>query len=91
MYRLRLITDKKLSWRQSFNVISLWEFSSAVTPSTVGGAAVAIYFMKKEKLSLGKSAATSMLTIFLDQIFLAVFGILMWFVVGGNKMWLKKK
>lgn len=86
MYRLRLITDNKLSWRQSFNVISLWEFSSAVTPSTVGGAAVAIYFMKKEKLRLGKSAATSMLTIFLDQIFLAVFGILMWFVVGGNKM-----
>ena len=66
MYRLRLITDNKLSWYQSFNVISLWEFSSAITPSTVGGAAIAIYFMKKEKLSLGKSAATSMLTIFLD-------------------------
>lgn len=86
MYRLRLITDKKLSWRQSFNVISLWEFSSAVTPSTVGGAAVAIWFMKKENLSLGKSAATSMLTIFLDQVFLAIAGLLLFLVLGGNAM-----
>lgn len=86
MYRLRLITDYKLSWRQSFNIISLWEFSSSVTPSTVGGAAVAIYFMKKEKLSLGKSAATSMLTIFLDQLFLAIGGILMFAFIGSQHM-----
>lgn len=86
MYRLRLITDKKLSWYQSFNVISLWEFSSAVTPSTVGGAAVAIWFMKKEKLSLGKSAATSMLTIFLDQVFLAIGAAIMFFVLGADAM-----
>lgn len=86
MYRLRLITDKKISWRQSFNIISLWEFSSAVTPSTVGGAAVAIYFMKKEKLSLGKSAATSMLTIFLDQVFLAIFGLFMFVAIGAQNM-----
>lgn len=86
MYRLRLITDKKLSWYQSFNVISLWEFSSAVTPSTVGGAAVAIWFMKKENLSLGKSAATSMLTIFLDQVFLAIGGAILFFAFGGDAM-----
>lgn len=86
MYRLRLITDKKLSWRQSFNVISLWEFSSSVTPSTVGGAAVAIWFLKKENLSLGKSAATSMLTIFLDQVFLAIGGAVLFFALGGNAM-----
>jgi len=86
MFRLRLITDKKLSWWQSFHVITLWEFSSAVTPSTVGGAAIAIYFLKKEKLSLGKSAATSMLTIFLDQAFLAIAGILFFLLLGGTKM-----
>jgi len=86
MYRLRLITGKALSWRQSFNVISLWEFSSAVTPSTVGGAAVAIWFLKKEKLSLGKSAATSMLTIFLDQLFLAIGAAIMFLVLGSESM-----
>ncbi|MBC8173496.1 MAG: flippase-like domain-containing protein [Chitinophagales bacterium] len=89
MYRLRIITNKKFSWRQSFQIISLWEFSSAITPSTVGGAAVAIYFMKKEKLSLGKSAATSLLTIFLDQIFLAVVPILLLMYVGAENMFAK--
>ncbi|MBC8045979.1 MAG: flippase-like domain-containing protein [Fimbriimonadaceae bacterium] len=89
MYRLRLITNKKFSWKQSFQIITLWEFSSAVTPSTVGGAAVAIYFMKKEKLSLGKSAATSMLTIFLDQLFLAIIPIIFLIILGADKMFAK--
>lgn len=86
MLRLQLITDFKLNLKKCFHVITLWEFSSAVTPSTVGGAAVAIYFLKKEKLSLGKSAATSMLTIFLDQVFLAVGGILCFIILGAEKM-----
>ena len=89
MYRLRLITDNKFTWKKSFSLISLWEFSSAITPSTVGGAAVAIYFMRKEKLSLGKSAATSMLTIFLDQIFLAVVPLILLLIVGFKSMFAK--
>jgi len=89
MYRIRLITGKKFSWRQSFSIISLWEFSSAITPSTVGGAAVAIYFMKKEKLSLGKSAAASMLTIFLDQVFLAIVPLILLVFIGTDNMFAK--
>ena len=89
MYRLRLVTDNKFNWRKSFSIISLWEFSSAITPSTVGGAAVAVYFMRKEKLSLGKSAATSMLTIFLDQVFLAVAPLILLLIVGFKSMFAK--
>ncbi len=89
MYRLRLITDNKFTWKKSFSIISLWEFSSAITPSTVGGAAVAVYFMRKEKLSLGKSAATSMLTIFLDQIFLAIAPLILLLIVGFKSMFAK--
>lgn len=48
MYRIRHLTNKHLSWRQSFEVITLWLFSSAVTPSTVGGAAVAVYLLKRK-------------------------------------------
>ena len=36
MYRIRLLSDKKLSWKQAFQVIMLWEFGSAITPSVVG-------------------------------------------------------
>ena len=40
--RLRILTDNDLSWRQSFRVIMLWEFTSAITPSVIGGTSLAI-------------------------------------------------
>jgi hypothetical protein len=67
--RLKLLTDKKLSWRQAFEIIILWEFSSAISPSIVGGTAPAIYFLYKEKLSAGKSTAVVLAAIFLDELF----------------------
>jgi len=55
--RIRILSDKKLTWRQSFDVVLLWEFASALTPSVVGGAGIAIFFLGREKISLGKSTA----------------------------------
>ena len=67
--RIRILSDKKLSWKQSFDVIMLWEFASSITPSVVGGAGVAIYFLGREKISLGKSTALVMITAMLDELF----------------------
>ena len=89
MYRIRHITGNVLSWRQSFEVITLWLFSSAVTPSTVGGAAVAVYLLKKEKISVGKSATTSMLTVFLDQALFAILAPLFTLLVSRHAMFAK--
>ncbi|MBP7076557.1 MAG: flippase-like domain-containing protein [Bacteroidales bacterium] len=67
--RIRYLSDKKLSWKQSINIIILWEFSSAVTPSAVGGTSVATYFLWKEGFSAGKSASIVMATSFLDELY----------------------
>jgi len=67
--RLKLLTDQSLGWRQAFDVVMLWEFSSAISPSVVGGTAPAIYFLFKEGLSAGKSTAVVLLAIFLDELF----------------------
>ena len=48
MIRIRILSEKDLNWRQAFRVIMLWEFTSAITPSTVGGTAVAVVFIHKE-------------------------------------------
>ncbi|MDG1477723.1 MAG: lysylphosphatidylglycerol synthase transmembrane domain-containing protein [Vicingaceae bacterium] len=72
MYRIKVLTDNKINWRNSFDVIMLWEFSSAVTPGIVGGTGVALYILKKEGLSLGKSTSTVMLTALFDQLFYIV-------------------
>lgn len=82
MYRIRLLSDKKLSWRQSFDVISLWEFSSAVTPTVVGGSAVAIYFLSREKMALGRSTAMVLTATFFDELFYVIMLPLSILIVG---------
>ena len=72
MLRIRILTDGELGWRRAFNVIMLWEFTSAVTPSAVGGTSVAIFFVHSEGFSLGRSTGIVMVTSFLDELFFAL-------------------
>ncbi|MEQ6119888.1 lysylphosphatidylglycerol synthase transmembrane domain-containing protein [Reichenbachiella sp. MALMAid0571] len=68
-YRLRLITDNEISWMRCIVIIVLWEFASAVTPSVVGGTAVAVFILTMEGLNFGKSLAFVMVTAILDNLF----------------------
>ena len=72
IYRIRILTGKKLSWMSSVYVIILWEFASAVTPSVVGGTAVAIFILWKEGIKLGQALAYAMLSAILDNMFFVV-------------------
>ncbi|WP_109831370.1 lysylphosphatidylglycerol synthase transmembrane domain-containing protein [Reichenbachiella versicolor] len=69
MYRIRTLTNQELSWKSSLFVIILWEFASAVTPSVVGGTAVAVFILNMEGINVGKSLAYVMLTAILDNLF----------------------
>ena len=69
MLRIRILTKYQLTWKQSFYVIMLWEFASALSPGIVGGAAVAMFILKKEGLALGRSTAIVIITAFLDNLF----------------------
>jgi len=70
--RIRFLSGTPLSWRASFRIILAWDFTSSVTPSTIGGAPMATYAMTREKLSLGQSTAIVLFTILLDQILYAI-------------------
>ncbi len=72
MYRIKHLTNNHLSWNGSIFTILLWEFSSAITPSVVGGTAVAIFILNKEGISSGKSVAYVTLTAMLDNLFFIV-------------------
>lgn len=69
MVRLRILTHKKLNWKASFQVIMLWEFASALTPSVVGGSGLAIFILNREGLTVGRSTATVMVTALMDELF----------------------
>lgn len=84
MYRIRLLSNKVLNWQQAFELVSLWEFSSAVTPSTVGGTATSLYFLTKEGISAGKTTTIILVTVFLDGLFFTLAVCVLWLILGNN-------
>jgi len=86
MIRIRILTDNKLTWLQAFRVIMLWEFTTAITPSTVGGTAIAVIFLNKEKISVGKSTAVVLATSFLDELYFVVMLPLLLIIIGHKAL-----
>jgi uncharacterized protein (TIRG00374 family) len=84
--RLRILTDKGLSWLQAFRVIMLWEFTSAITPSTIGGTAVAVVFVHKEGISVGRSTAVVLATSFMDELYFVLMLPVMLLLVGKQAL-----
>ncbi|RMG24451.1 MAG: UPF0104 family protein [Bacteroidetes bacterium] len=83
-WRMRILTEGKLNWKKALQVTLLWEFSSALTPSVVGGSAVAVFMLVKEKLSIGKSTGIVFTTILLDELFYVVMLPLVLLFVGHD-------
>lgn len=84
IYRIKVIAGDNLDWTSSIYVIILWEFASAVTPSVVGGTAVAVFILLKEGVSLGKSLALVMLTAIMDNLVFVVFAPLAFLFAEGQ-------
>jgi len=70
--RFRLMTNKDLSWWQAFNIHILNEFTSAITPSAVGGSTLIILYLNKEGISAGRSTAIMISNLFLDELFFII-------------------
>ena len=58
-----------LSWGQAYRENLLCEFSSATTPSSVGGSGLIALYLKAFGIPAGKGIAVTISTIFLDELF----------------------
>jgi uncharacterized protein (TIRG00374 family) len=88
MARIRILTDNDLSWVQSLRVTLLWEFTSAITPSTVGGTGFAVVFLHKEGISLGRSTSVVLATSFLDELYFVVLFPILLLIMGGRTIFI---
>ena len=86
MWRIYILSDKKLNLKSSFQIITIWEFASAITPSVIGGTAVAMFLLTKEKIKLGKSTSIVLITAFLDELFFILFAPILLLTVGIPNM-----
>lgn len=84
VYRIRELTDRQLTWTRAIYVIILWEFASAVTPSVVGGTAVAMFILNKEGIKMGKAIAIVMVTAILDNLFFVIGAPIILYLAKGN-------
>ncbi len=88
MYRIKVLSGELISWRRSFPVIMLWEFASAITPTMVGGTALAFFILNKEKVNMGRSIAVVLTTSFLDELFFVLAVPLVFLFVGKANLFI---
>ena len=62
--RLYILSEKEFSFLKCIQLIFIWEFSSAIAPTAVGGSAVALFALAQEKLS---AARTTVIVIYGDS------------------------
>lgn len=86
MWRIKVLSSNELTWYQAFRVIMLWEFTSSITPSAIGGTSVAVIYVHKEGISVGKSTSIVMLTSFLDELYFIIMFPLTIFILGASEL-----
>ena len=65
-FRLWTLSHHQFTFRKCMELIVLWEFSSALTPTAKGGPLVMLFVLTKEKLSAGRTAAAVFYTMICD-------------------------
>lgn len=81
-WRLRMVTDRFFTWMASVRLVVLWEFSTAVSPTSVGGAGVALYLLTREGLSGARTIATVLYNMISDTLLFMISLPLMYVIVG---------
>lgn len=72
-WRFHTIADGALTWKRAFRTDLMCAFTSAITPSVVGGSALAIFYLNQEGIKLGRATTLTLTTLFLDELFFVVF------------------
>ncbi len=67
--RLRILSEKAFSWKKCIELVFIWEFSSAVSPTSVGGSAAALFVLSQEKLSTAKTTTIVLYSAVQDALF----------------------
>lgn len=83
--RLRILSEKAFSWKKCIELVFIWEFSSAVSPTSVGGSAAALFVLSQEKLSTAKTTTIVLYSAVQDALFF-LSTLLVFFLIFGIGM-----
>ncbi|HMY83883.1 MAG TPA: lysylphosphatidylglycerol synthase transmembrane domain-containing protein [Saprospiraceae bacterium] len=83
--RLYILSEKEFSFLKCIQLIFIWEFSSAIAPTAVGGSAVALFALAQEKLSAARTTVIVIYTAILDSYFFVI-SLPILFMIFGPEM-----
>ncbi len=72
-WRFHTIAGGDLPWGRAVKVDLMCAFTSAITPSVVGGSALAVFYLNREGINVGRATTLTLTTLFLDELFFVVF------------------
>lgn len=85
-WRFRVLSDRKLSWRQALKVTMQCEFTSAITPTSAGGSTLSMIFLKRQGIPLGRATIITMILLMLDELFLVIMCPIIFILLPGNEI-----
>lgn len=68
-WRFNVLTNGILNFKKSFITTFLCEFTSCITPTSVGGSVLSMIFMNREGVNIGKATTYTLIILFLDNVF----------------------
>ncbi len=81
--RLKLLAEDQFSFGKCIQLIFIWEFSSTISPTNVGGSAVALFVISQEKIGAARTATIVIYTIVLDTLFFLL-SVPVWVAIFGS-------
>ncbi len=81
-FRLRILSDNDFSFKHSLELVTIWEFASAISPTSIGGSAVAVFFLSQEKISAAKAVSIVLYTVIIDTVFFLITILGLYFIFG---------
>lgn len=85
-WRFRALTDRRLRWLPATKVTFLCDFTSAITPTSVGGSVLSMIFLSREGIHPGRATAITMTTLFLDELYMVVMCPLLFLFMSANQL-----
>lgn len=76
------MTDKAFTFPKCMQLIVLWEFASAVSPTSIGGSGVALFLLAQEKLSAARTVSVVLYAMVIDTIFFVVSVPMLYLLLG---------
>lgn len=83
-WRLKVLSNNDFGWWKSIELIFIWEFASSVSPTSLGGSAVALFLLAQEKISTAKTVAIVLYSVVVDTLFFILSMPILYFILGAN-------